>query len=139
MMFHEAPAELDGIHVWRIGRQKYQLFPFGSDQLLGNHVLVDAQIVYDDKVAGIEFWAELFVHEGKPAVTVERAFKFIVTHDAVLPNGANNGEILSALGGTTIDETFAPHRPAILGHKLQVASGLVDEDQPRNVDGLHPR
>lgn len=137
-MLQKAPAQLDRVQVRRVGRQELHRGPCSLDELDGLRVLVDSEVVEENNVAWMEVHAELLLDELEPSLAVEGALELLVTENPVLADRANDREVLSLLGRAPINETLAANGPPVLGYELEVAAGLVDEDELREIDGLYP-
>src|SRR5690349_21714616 len=67
------PEALDGIQLWAVGREVEREAAGIEDRLANDLHLVDAEVVHDDDVAGVDPGREALLHEPEEGSSVDRA------------------------------------------------------------------
>ena len=127
-------GHLDGVHVWRVGRQEKKLRADGFDGGTHGRHLMGGKIVHDDDVSGLQCGGEGLADVGKERPAVHGAVENHRGGEAGQPQGADER------GGFPMPERHGGQqplttwRPAMEADHLRIQAGLVDEDQALGVN-----
>lgn len=137
VMFDEAPARLDGAEIGGVRGQEHEFSALGFNELADYRSVVLAKIIQNDNVAGVEARTEPLAKEVDEALGVDRAQEGLMRQDSVGPYGSNHREVLARPQRLRVEDALAAQGAAVVQGHRDVASRLVDEDQPSWVDAGH--
>jgi hypothetical protein len=87
-------------------------------------------------MSGLERWDQKLLDIGAKALAVDRTVEQAGRLDAVVAQRGEEGRGLPFALRDLVDEALAARGPAVEPYHVGLGPGLVDEDEPRNIDTL---
>jgi hypothetical protein len=137
VVFDEAPARLDGAEIGRIRWQKHELRTLRLNELANQRGAVLTEVVHHDDVAGVETRTETFANEVYEALCVDRTHESLMTQHSVDSDGPDHREVVTRFQRLRVDDALTSNGASVSQGHRDVASRLVDEDQPTGIDIGH--
>lgn len=138
-MFDLGEGLLDGIEVWRIGRQEPEPCAGLLDQLAYLPGFVAAQIVHDDDVTAPQRRDELLGDIGLEALAIDRAVEDAGRGETIGTQRADEGQCAPMAVRSKASQSFALDTPAVKGSHIGFDPGFVDEHEPVGIKAFLPR
>ena len=152
-MFDLGEGLLDGIEVWRIGRQEPEPCAGLLDQLAYLPGFVAAQIVHDDDVTAPQRRDELLGDIGLEALAIDRAVEDTGRGETIGTQRADEGQCAPMAMRSKASQSFALDTPAVKGSHIgfdpvrRAIDSLdrllvrltINEHEPVGIEALLPR
>lgn len=132
--FDLAPHHFDGVEVGRIGRQEPDLRAHLPNEFEGLFVLVCAQVVEDDDVAGPQGRPQDFADVGLEDLRVGRPLDRHAGTGPIQPNRGDHRGRAPMPVRSVADQPFALGRAAAQSGQISFGGRLVDEDEPGGIE-----
>jgi len=137
-VFDLGESLLDGIEVWRVGRQEPEAGPGGADGVSHGLGFVAAEIVHDDDVAGSENGNQLLADIGAEALAVDRTIEDARGGELVAAQGGQKGHGAPVPMRCKAPQPLAPWSPAAKRGHIGLDPGFVDEDEALGIEAALP-
>lgn len=130
MVLYEAPARLNRAEVGRVGWKKQQAGADTLDELADSGSVVGSEVVEHDDIAWVQPWTEGLTHELDEPRPVHGTGEDLMAKYAITAHGADDREVAAPVAGLVIDHPFAAQGASVREAHCEIASGLIDYDQP---------
>jgi hypothetical protein len=123
----------DGIEIRAVGREVRNTRPACLDRFADARNFVNADVVHDDDVAGLQRWRQHLLDIGLEAQAVHRPVEQKGRGDAVMAQGGDEGCGLPMAKGDLANQAFASRRSSVAAGHVCRHGRFIDEDKPCGV------